>query len=61
MLNPVPVTAAEAMLTVEVPVLVMVRLWAELLPTETLPKARPAGLAVSVPVPEPDCACLALV
>jgi len=47
--KPVPEIVAAEMFTVAVPVLVMLMLWAEVLPTLTLPKAMLVALGVMMP------------
>src|ERR1700722_12734174 len=51
-LKPAPVTVAEEIVTVVVPVLLRVKVWGLLEPATTFPKLRLAALAASVPVEE---------
>lgn len=50
-MNPAPEIVVCEIFTVPVPVLVMLRLWVELLPTEILPKLRLMALGDRIPVP----------
>jgi hypothetical protein len=49
-LKPAPVTVAEEIVTVAVPVLLRVKVWGVVDPATTFPKVKLAALAASVPV-----------